>query len=377
LTEMLQGWGISVKTAEGARQAIGLLERTVSENKPPPLIISDVNMPDMDGFMLAEHVRSTASLRDTAIILLTSGGRPDDIQTCDELGISSHLLKPVKQSELLEAILVAEGRRARLPLAPHPDGLDIAAEDIPSLKILLAEDGKTNRVMAVALLTKWGHKVVVAENGREAIERWQAESFDAILMDIQMPVLDGLAATRRIRELESAGGTRMSIIAVTARAMPDDRQRCLDAGMDAYVTKPLREPDLIRALRTSGAGGDVNPETTAPGGGCPIDWDAALGLVGGDRELLGEALHAVEQEVRDLAGQLEEALATNDAAAVRRLAHTIKGSARAVAAMATGDAAAAVEESAARADLKSARHHMHPLHGAIRTLLQAIRNSEN
>ena len=156
-------------------------------------------------------------------------------------------MKPVKQSELLEAILVAVGR----PVSPSQDRPQALAEELPrlkSLRILLAEDGKANQKLAVGLLQRWGHTVTVAENGRAALHCWRAESFDVILMDLQMPEMDGFEATSRIREEESNTGRHVPIIAMTAHAMKGDRERCLAAGMDGYVAKPIRQQEVYEAL---------------------------------------------------------------------------------------------------------------------------------
>ncbi len=244
---MLESWGMSVRAAAGAGQAIAGLQQMLEQDRALPLLISDVNMPEMDGFQLAERLRSMESLRDTVIIMLTSGGRQGDIARCKELGVTAHLMKPVKQSELLNAILIA--------LGPHTQAQRIEQEattlgevPLPSLKLLLVEDGIANQKLAVGLLTKWGHQVAIANNGEEAIRQWETEPFDAILMDVQMPLMDGLEATRRIRELEHDAGQRIPIVAMTARAMKGDRERCLAAGMDDYISKPVRKTDLYRAL---------------------------------------------------------------------------------------------------------------------------------
>ena len=188
--------------------------------------------------------------------MLTSGGQAGDVRRCEELGVGAHLMKPVKQSELLEAIVAAVGGQSTTGDS-QPDAIDGPNHSLPSLKILLAEDGKANQILAVGLLTKWGHSVEVAEDGEKVIELWQSGSFDVILMDVQMPVLDGLEATRRIREMES--GQRTPIVAMTARAMKGDRARCLAAGMDDYVSKPVRKAELYRALASLVDGASKHP----------------------------------------------------------------------------------------------------------------------
>ncbi|MDA0831794.1 MAG: response regulator [Planctomycetota bacterium] len=248
LKEMLQSWNMIVETAEGGPQAIKVLQQTLSRQQGLPLVITDVNMPGMDGFTLTERLRSIAEYQDVAIIMLTSGGRPGDAKRCENLGVSAHLIKPVKQSELLDAILIAIGRRSQKQRIVASSQPSVTSTPLPGMKILLAEDGKTNQRLAVGLLSKWGHEVIVAENGEEAVAQFQADTFDLILMDVQMPVLDGIGATCRIRELERNTNRHTPIIALTARAMKGDREMCLMAGMDGYLSKPLRSAELSDIL---------------------------------------------------------------------------------------------------------------------------------
>ena len=248
LSEMIRSWGMSVEAVEGGAAALAVLQQTVADQLSLPLVISDVNMPEMDGFMLAERLRSMPTLREAVIIMLTSGGRPENLERCHDLSIAAHLMKPVKQSELLDAIMRAVGRSREERAGADAARSFVEPVSLPPRRILLAEDGKANQKLAVGLLTKWGHEVAVANNGQEAIEMWRNGTFDVILMDIQMPVLDGFEATRRIRDLEKQTGRRIPILAMTARAMKGDRERCLAAGMDDYVSKPVRKAELSRAL---------------------------------------------------------------------------------------------------------------------------------
>jgi two-component system, sensor histidine kinase and response regulator len=254
LQEMLEAWGVTVDAVADAATALDRLKQSVRDHKPLPLVISDVNMPQMDGFMLTECLRDQESLREVTVILLTSGGRGGDLTRCEQLKVARHLMKPVKSSELLDAITDAAGPAVGDSAAEDTRDANESADEEPvamaPLKILLAEDGKANRMIATALLRKWGHSVEVALDGEEAVARWQREPFDVILMDVQMPALDGLEATRRIRELEGKTDHRTPIIAMTAQAMKGDRERCLAAGMDDYVSKPIRRNELQRALQS-------------------------------------------------------------------------------------------------------------------------------
>ena len=259
LKQMLESWGMVVNTVDGAAAALQSLQQTAAAHQTLPLVISDVNMPEMDGFMLAERLRSMTDLRETVVIMLTSGGRFGDVQRCEALGVRAHLMKPAKQSELLEAIMVAVDPHTHRHHASEKISAEIDPFSLSPQKILLAEDGKANQMMAVGLLTKWGHHVTVANNGQEAVERWKQGSFDVILMDVQMPVLDGFDATARIRELERLTGQHIPIVAMTARAMKGDRERCLEAGMDDYVSKPVRKVELHRA------DGGIGRQISSPG----------------------------------------------------------------------------------------------------------------
>lgn len=350
LAEMLQSWGMTVETVNSVDQAIDSLQRVAASNEQMPILISDVNMPEKDGFMLVEQLRSTESFVDTVVILLTSGGRQGDIQRCQELNVSAHLIKPVKHSELLDAIMVAVNPDT---VSHPPDSEQETLETsyaLPAKSILLAEDGKANQVLAVGLLKKWGHDVTVAENGQEAIDLWKNGHFDVILMDIQMPVLDGFEATQQIRELEEQSGQHIPIIAVTARALKGDRERCLAAGMDDYVSKPIRKPDLYNALSLTGSSSkEIIPNPTS-GSPQTVDWKAAHEAIG-DAALLRDIVSVALRETPTLKNQLVDALRDSDALTVRRLAHTIKGTARILNASDLQTTAALIEESAGNGDL--------------------------
>jgi CheY-like chemotaxis protein len=184
-------------------------------------------------------------LQGIRIILLTSAGRPSDVARCRELGITGYLTKPIKQSELFDAIATAVAGHPREHERYESPGTSIQSSANP-LRVLLAEDNPVNQMLATRILEKLGHKVQVVSNGKEATERVRAEEFDLVLMDVQMPEMDGLDATRNIRNLAQA--TQPHIIAMTANAMEGDREMCLAAGMNDYVSKPIRVNELVDAL---------------------------------------------------------------------------------------------------------------------------------
>ena len=215
---------------------------------PVDILFLDINMPEVDGFTLTEWIRQDPDLRDTVVILLTSAVRSDDQARCDELNVAAHLMKPVKQSDLLNAITASLGSDSKgQEASPLPS--DESAM-LPSLDILVVEDGLMNQRLAVGLLEKRRHSVVVAGNGKEAVAALDSRPFDVVLMDVEMPEMDGIEATAVIRAKESECGGHVPIIAMTAHAMKGDRDRCLAAGMDGYVSKPIRAQQLYDELRS-------------------------------------------------------------------------------------------------------------------------------
>ena len=244
IQEMVRGWGMIPQVAASALEALEQLELP---GVPIPLLLTDMHMPEMDGIMLVEQMRRNPRLVDVGVIVLSSGDPSSDADRWDKLGVAARLMKPVKQSELLTAIenALALGNRATARVDVQ------AKEDLPPirpLRILLAEDGLTNQKLAVALLQKWGHVVTVANDGREAVHAYETQPFDLVLMDVQMPEMDGLEATACIRVLEGKLGRHTPIVAMTARAMKGDREQCLQSGMDGYVSKPVRQRELYQAI---------------------------------------------------------------------------------------------------------------------------------
>lgn len=377
LCQILQGFGMSVETAEGAREALAVLQKHVTDGEQRPLVITDCQMPRMNGFMLVEQLRSIDALRDTIVVMLTSGWRPDDAQHADKLGICAHLLKPVKQSELLDVVTQALGKHAKLRI-DRADGLPESNASGPGpLRVLLAEDGIANQKMAVALLKKWGHQVTIAGNGLEAIERWRDGTFDVILMDLQMPVLDGLEATQRIRDLEQQAGHRTKIVAMTAQVMKGDRERCLAAGMDDYVAKPIRKAELYRALGSGSSPMEKEPATVVAirtDASGLVNWPAALKTMNGDVNILKTVVGAVLDEAPALLHQLQAALDTADHEAVRRAAHAIGGTMRPFEAEAVITLASALEEKGRTGDLSGATNVLRELHIRLDKALGELRS---
>lgn len=266
LQETLQNWGIQPRAVSNAKDAFEQVKLAVEQGTPFQLVISDVNMPEIDGFGFVESLRHDSQVAETTVMLLTSGMRSGDLPRCEELNVATHLMKPVKQSELLRAISHAVGLDAHNADAPQSDSLDAASLEscsgypntataspsLGSLRVLLVEDSLVNQMVAKGLMSKWGHTVSVAKNGIEAVQKSEADAFDLILMDVEMPEMDGLDATRAIRKREqnATPPQHVPIIAMTAHAMKGDEGRCREAGMDAYVAKPIRQQALLEAMTT-------------------------------------------------------------------------------------------------------------------------------
>ena len=246
LGTMLQHWEIKPTLVEGGEEALVHLLAAAKAGSPYALILTDMHMPNMDGFELIERIRQTPEISTATILMLTSTGFRGSADRCRELGVSAYLLKPIRQSELCEALTKVLGATEHPSHARVPGGNSGEAERGPaaSLRVLVAEDNAVNQRLARRLLEKRGHQVVVASNGREALEAIAINTFDLVLMDVQMPELDGFEATAALRAKEAADGSHLPVIALTAHAMKGDRERCLAAGMDGYLSKPIRPQEL-------------------------------------------------------------------------------------------------------------------------------------
>lgn len=246
LKEMLQSWKMKPVEAANGPMALSLLQST--KHEPFGLLIVDLSMPEMDGFTLIENIKRLELAKEAPIIILTSADRVGDFQKAKEYGASAYLVKPIRPSDLLDTIMAIKGSAELGKKLAEP----ITEQTLPELraryKILLAEDNPINQKVALHLLQKRGHTVVVVENGQQALEKIKTEEFDLVLMDVQMPVMNGFEATQKIRELEKETGHHLPVVAMTAHAMKGDREKCLEAGMDDYVSKPLYPEELYRVI---------------------------------------------------------------------------------------------------------------------------------
>jgi len=248
LQEMLRGWGMNPKIADRGLVAVTLLEKAEACGVPFSIVLLDAHMPEVDGFWIADQIKNNPRLGQPKIVMLTSIGVRGDAAKCREAGIRAYLTKPIKPSDLLVVIQLALSPRTPEP-ASHPVvSTQFSSESRPSLTILLAEDNRVNQTLAIRLLEKRGHRVVLAETGRAALEAAQKQTFDLVLMDVQLPEMDGLDATRAIRHREKTSGKHLPIIAMTANAMLGDKERCFESGMDGYVPKPISANELFSAI---------------------------------------------------------------------------------------------------------------------------------
>jgi signal transduction histidine kinase/CheY-like chemotaxis protein len=252
LEGMLGRWEMKSSSAQDGEEALAKLSEAQEAGEPFALILMDMHMPKMDGFELIERIRQRPGASTPTIVMLTSAGHRGDAARCQELGVSAYLLKPIRQSELREAIarvLGAREQKGAIPLITRYS-LHDAREPSSSLRVLLAEDNLVNQRLASRMLEKRGHSVVVAGNGLEALEALEKESFDLVFMDVQMPEMDGFEATAAIRKGERGTGIHLPVVALTAHAMKGDREKCLAGGMDGYLSKPIRPLELDELLQS-------------------------------------------------------------------------------------------------------------------------------
>jgi two-component system sensor histidine kinase/response regulator len=248
---ILSRWDMNVTLADSGNEALDEMSAARPDGKPYALLLTDLQMPDMDGFTLVEKIRQRKELSSIAIMMFSSAGHRGDGARCQGLGVSAYLLKPIRQSELRAAILrvlSTGGQKAQLPLVTRYTLHDGGAPPV-SLRILLAEDNLVNQRLATRLLEKRGHQVTVASNGQEAVAAAEKCTFDLVFMDLQMPEMDGFEATAAMREREKTTGIHLPVIALTAHALKGDEERCLEAGMDGYLSKPIRSQELDAILQ--------------------------------------------------------------------------------------------------------------------------------
>ena len=363
LQELLVTWRMQPTTVESAATALAAMNEAVSQQRPFHLVLTDALMPDVDGFTLARQIAGDARLSDAKVIMLTSGGPafgfanagPQPRATAVDRTIVSQLTKPVKQSDLLDAILTAFGEPPAKERLRGRRARRLRRAFGRRLSILVAEDNPTNQKLVVLLLEQHGHRVTTVATGREAVAKAGDGPFDVILMDVQMPDMDGFEATEAIRRRENAG-VHTPIVAMTAHAMAGDRERCLAAGMDAYVSKPIRHDDLLSTIEGffTGTSGVVSATPSPPPDNTrasTVDEDALLEDFGQNRTLLAEVITVFLAEAPGQLDALHAAADALDAGALASAAHALKGSVGLFAKGAAFEAARRLEQEARRGDL--------------------------
>jgi CheY-like chemotaxis protein/HPt (histidine-containing phosphotransfer) domain-containing protein len=346
LMHVLPQWGLQPACAVDGTEALELFRISVERGAPFSVVLLDLNMPGMDGYEVSEGIRLLAKNEQPAIILLSSAPSLADPECLKKLGIERHLIKPLRRATLHEAI--RHGLKLPAPSQETPNSGN-QPRKTHQLRLLLVEDNRVNQKLALRLLEKMGHQVTLAINGRDAIDLLQPDSFDLVLMDIQMPVMGGVEATQKIRDAERKTGGHIPIIAMTAHAMAGDAEKYLSAGMDGYVSKPVR-PGFLRAAidrLARPAHSEIRGPTQEEQKYMPnaiIDLTELLARVENDRELMRDLLLIFKQEFPRHLQALRDAVDSMDGEKVAAVAHALKGMLSNLAAGPAAGAAARLEE---------------------------------
>ena len=390
LHEMLTSWGMRPAAVAAAHDAIAAMEAAENRGTPFHLLLVDGYMPEMNGFELVETLRANPRFASATIVMLTSADSDGGAERCHKLGVAAHLLKPIKSRELRTAIARALGQSPAASAAQPSDIL--AVRSAHPARLLLAEDNLVNQKLAIAVLERWGHSIEVVGDGRAALSAVARERFNLVLMDVQMPTMDGLRATMEIRAGEEHTGGHVPIIAMTAHTMAGDRERCLDAGMDGYVGKPFDLEELFTvleshlersAVRLSSLGSTKRtvrgPARQRSGESRPaaplqdvVDSAALMNAVASDRKLLRELIELFRQEGPRRLAEVRSALALGDLGGVETAAHSLKGSVGSLKAKRSYEAAEIVETLARRNSMNEIQAACAALEQEIAHLQQAL-----
>jgi CheY-like chemotaxis protein len=355
LSKLLGVWKCRCDEAADGSSAIEKLRHALAQGDPFRLILLDTRLPDMDGEDLARIIKAEKDLNAPILVMLGSCGRWGDVARFEQTGFSAYLTKPIKQGALYHTLAAAVDRRTadEKGLSITPD--KIIKEHMRLVRILLAEDDPINQTVAVRFLEKLGYRADVVTNGIEAIKALETTPYDLVLMDVQMPDMDGIEATRIIRSPRSRVLDHgVGIVALTAHAMKGDKERCLEAGMDDYLSKPVQLDELMHAIERFKSGSSPKPMTTAASEECMIfDRAGVLKRLGGDGDFLKELFNMCLREMPRQIAALKDALACRDAKRLEREAHSLKGAADNIGAMGLKAAALDMELAAKRGDLES------------------------
>ena len=336
LEEMIANWRMKPVAAPNGPAAMEALQRAHKNGTPYRLVLLDGHMPGMDGFEVAARVKQDPQLHGAEVILLTSAGRSEDVARAKAVGVAAALSKPVKQSELWDAIVTAlnvPGQQKTRGASPSAAARTRARARRP-LRVLLAEDNPVNQEVALRLLERRGHSVIVAENGKQALTAIERHKFDLVLMDVQMPEMGGLEATQLIREKEKSTGEHLPILAMTAHAMQGDRERCIAAGMDGYLAKPIDPKSFLqtvegisqRATRSETTPQEAGSRDASSNAPRALDTKALLEWFSGNRKLLRSIVKTFRDDCPRMMARIRSALAANDANLLADGAHALKGS---------------------------------------------------
>jgi two-component system sensor histidine kinase/response regulator len=363
LEEILASWGTNPTAVDGAAAALVALRSAMARGRPFAVALVDGMMPEIDGLDLARRIRSDPRIAGVHVLLLTSAGQPEDLAVCQALRIAACLTKPVRQSELFDALMRALTPRGRPEGAQTTRGRGEDAEDpdspVEPLRILLVEDHPVNQKVAVRMLERLGHSVMLAPDGVQALRALEASSFDVVLMDLQMPEMDGFDAVRAIRARESGTGQRLPVLALTAHTMQGDRERCLAAGFDGYLPKPIRQADLkavLGALRHHDIdGGDARRrEDSDLGPGHPL-LARLSDACGGDDAFARELAASFLESAPRCLESIEDAVQAGNGRGLAAEAHGLKGISRTIGADDLAFACQALEDAVHQGDLRKAR----------------------
>lgn len=386
LAEMIGNWRMTPEVVDSSARALESIQS--ANGKAHDLVLVDERMPKQSGYALAERLKSEENWRGRIVMMLSASEQSNSIDEVDSSGIAAFVMKPIKQSELFDAIVFALGLGENQPSVERKI---MQLPKIQPLNILLAEDSLVNQKLAVALLRKHGHEVHIANNGQEAIAAVRKNCFDLVLMDVQMPECDGLTATTRIREYERTIDRHTPIMAMTAHAMQGDRERCLEAGMDEYVSKPIRAAllfDKIAALvktqpvkgmsdieRADDSNDEAVADTAATSGDevSPINWQAALEATAGSEEILRDVADGFLEECPRQLENLKKSLAESDYTLIRRSAHTLKGSLRLFGCEEAQQHASTIEEMGKNENIEGVENELQPLMKQLAGIEERIR----
>jgi signal transduction histidine kinase/DNA-binding response OmpR family regulator len=375
LGELVTQWGMKPSTGSNAKEALILFDSS-AKSDPFRILLVDAHMPTMDGFEFVDQLRKTADSRTSTIMMLTACAQHIDAQRCEQMGIATWVLKPVRQAELrdlIASVLAGHEVSAAAPASTHKP-LREKPSVAPSLHILLAEDNIVNQRLAARVLEKRGHSVIVVGNGKEALDALERDKYDLVLMDMQMPEMDGFQTTRTLRDREKSTGLHQPVVAMTALAMSGDRERCLAAGMDGYIPKPISPPELDEVLdayvqrksELMKKAESVSPPNTS------VDASRLLERIDHDRAFLAELIQVFRQEYPENLEAAKAAIDKSDAVGLEHSAHKMNGKLSNLSATCASSLAADLESIGRSQDLANAQSILNQLAAELPNVERAL-----